>query len=132
MKRFFLFFILAFLVGILVTRQLKGFGVSKDENIEDRKERKVAAVLFYGNGCPHCGKVEEWLEGHPEIKEKINLQEKEVYDDNENARELMARAKGCGIAAEGGGIGVPFLYDQGQCLMGDQPIINYLSDNYSQ
>ena len=130
MKRFFLFFIFAFLVGILVARQLKKLDIPK--KVEDEKGEGVAVVLFYGNGCPHCGEVKEWLESHPKIKEKVNLQEKEVYGDNENARELMARAKECGIAAEGGGIGVPFLYDQGQCLIGDQSIINYLNDSYNQ
>jgi len=131
MKRFFLFFILAFLIGVLAVRRVKGPDVPKSENVENRKE-EAAVVLFYGNGCPHCGEVKEWLESHPKIKEKVNLQEKEVYGDNENARELMARAKECGIAAEGGGIGVPFLYDQGQCLIGDQSIINYLNDSYNQ
>ncbi len=130
MKRFFLFFLLAFLIGALAGQQIKRVNNSPKE-VEGDSER-AESVLFYGKNCPHCGKVEEWLDEHPEVKRKINLQEKEVYDNKENSGELITRAKECGIATENGSIGVPFLYDRGQCLMGDRPIINYLNDNYNR
>lgn len=88
-----------------------------------------SVILFYGETCPHCKKVEEWLVDHPQIEKNVNLVKKEVYYNQENGRELAAKAKECNID-ESQGIGVPFLYDNGKCLVGDQPIIDYLSSKY--
>ena len=91
--------------------------------------KESALVLYYGITCPHCEVVEEWLEGNPKTKEKSGLITKEVYENQKNSRELAEKAKKCQIE-ESSGIGVPFLYDNGQCIVGDQPIINYLKKNY--
>ncbi len=86
-------------------------------------------VLFVGATCPHCKKVEEWLDKNPQIKNKSGLTIKEVYYDQENASELEKKADECNFN-KSRGIGVPFLFDRGQCIIGDQPIIDYLSKNY--
>lgn len=100
---------------------------AKNPAVEGNSDSSV--ILFYGETCPHCKKVEEWLAKNPKIKEKSGLVEKEVYYNQENSKELMAKAKEC-QSDESQGIWVPFLYDGGKCIIGDQPIIDYLSSKY--
>ena len=84
-------------------------------------------VLFYGIGCPHCAKVEAFIKEN-KIKEKIAFEEKEVYFNKENAKQLVEVAKNCGFNEKE--IGVPFLWDgEGQrCIVGDEPIINFFKE----
>jgi glutaredoxin len=80
------------------------------------------SILYYGNTCPHCQKVEAYIK-ESQLPAGYQLEQKEVWDNQVNAEELLGRAKACGITQE---IGVPFLYAQdGECLGGDQPIIDY-------
>jgi glutaredoxin len=84
-------------------------------------------VLFYGIGCPHCAKVEEFINEN-KIKEKIAFEEKEVYFNKENAKQLIEVAKKCGFNENE--IGVPFLWDgeNQKCIIGDKPIINFFKE----
>jgi glutaredoxin len=84
-------------------------------------------VLFYGTGCPHCAKVEEFIREN-KIKEKIAFEEKEVYFNRDNAKKLIEVAKKCGIKENE--IGVPFLWDgeNQRCIVGDEPIINFFKE----
>jgi glutaredoxin len=77
-------------------------------------------TLFYGDGCPHCALVEAYLKENPS---KFNLKQKEVYYNEANQKELALRAKYCGLQENK--IGVPFLWTGSDCIIGDQPIINY-------
>lgn len=95
-------------------------------------------ILFYGEGCPHCAIVEKYIEENKikekfsfEEKEKISsggkekifFEEKEVYYNRKNAKELAKRAKICGIPENS--IGVPFLWNGSKCFIGDQSIIEF-------
>jgi len=84
-------------------------------------------ILFYGEGCPHCAKVEEFIKEN-KIKEKITFEEKEVYFNKENAKQLIEVAKKCGFNENE--IGVPFLWDgeNQKCIVGDEPIINFFKE----
>ncbi len=82
------------------------------------------AILFYGDGCPHCENVEEYMAGSG-VKERYSFQELEVYNNQTNAKLLAKIAKDCGLDSSQG-IGVPFFFDGSQCYIGDQPIIDYL------
>jgi len=84
-------------------------------------------ILFYGSGCPHCAKVEAFIKEN-KIKEKIAFEEKEVYFNKKNAKQLVEIAKNCGFNEKE--IGVPFLWDgEGQrCIVGDEPIINFFKE----
>lgn len=96
---------------------------------DNNSEGENRVILYYGATCPHCEVVEEWLEENPKIKEKSGLTAKEVYENQKNSRELAEKVRECQIE-ESAGIGVPFLYDNGQCIIGDQLIIDYLKENY--
>lgn len=79
-------------------------------------------VLYYGEGCPHCAKVEEFIKEN-KIEEKVQFARKEVWYNQINAAELGEKAKICGLKTDT--VGVPFLWDGSKCLIGDQDIINF-------
>jgi len=85
------------------------------------------AILFYGNGCPHCAKVEEYLQNN---NLEIEIEKKEIYQNKDNAEEFneICTQKAIDLMDRG----VPFLYtENGDCLIGDTPIINYLEQKKS-
>lgn len=87
---------------------------------------KQALIFFYGNTCPHCADVEEWMKEN-NIEEKVQLTKKEVYGNKANALELSKAAESCGM--DTASIGVPFLFTpEGKCLVGTPDIVNYLSE----
>lgn len=78
---------------------------------------------YWGETCPHCETVQEFLDSW-EGEEGINLDKKEVYNNQQNTLLLTKRAAECGLRENN--IGVPFLYTpEGECIIGDQPIIDY-------
>lgn len=81
-------------------------------------------TLFYGDTCPHCKDVEEFLQEKPAVEQKITIIRKEIYQNQDNARELVQTATVCGLNTSS--IGVPFLVDKGQCFMGKEEVINQL------
>jgi hypothetical protein len=81
-------------------------------------------ILYYGNDCPHCEGVEEWIVEN-KAEEKIEIIRKEVYENEENSNQLVAVAQSCKITD---GLGVPFLYGEGQCFIGEPEIVNYLEN----
>lgn len=93
-----------------------------EQKIEDLKNAEP--IFYYGNTCPHCEIVEEWFEAN-QVEEKITFSKKEVYDNRANAAELTKVAVACGLDANN--IGVPFLYAEGQCLIGSPDIISYFA-----
>jgi len=96
---------------------------------ENQQIQRNPIILFYGQGCPHCAKVEEYIKEN-KVKEKISFEEKEVYYNQNNAKELDEKAKSCGI--DQNEIGVPFLWDSGKCLIGDQDIINFFKEKMKE
>jgi glutaredoxin len=86
-------------------------------------------VLFYGDGCPHCAIVEDYIKNN-NIKERLSFEEKEVYYNQNNAKELEAKAKICGLATDS--IGVPFLWEGEKCYVGDQEIIRFFNQKINE
>ena len=79
-------------------------------------------ILFYGDGCPHCDIVEEYLDSH-KVSRQAPYTMKEVYYNQKNATELGEKAQACGLPINS--IGVPFLWDGGKCYIGDYDIIEF-------
>jgi glutaredoxin len=78
---------------------------------------------FWGEGCPHCAKVDEFLDSW-EHADKLELDKKEIYSNRVNSNLLQERGKSCGIPFNQ--IGVPFVFTpQGECITGDEPIIDF-------
>jgi glutaredoxin len=85
-------------------------------------------VLYYGSTCPHCKDVENWLKDN-DVQSKVSYQEKEVYEDKDNSKELVATAKVCG--KDENSIGVPFLWTGSDCLVGYDQIIEFFGQKIS-
>jgi len=107
-------------VVIIGSKNKKGTSLLPNNN----QNEKNVPIFFYGNTCPHCADVEKWIKEN-KIEEKIKITKKEVYDNQQNARELTQVAQKCGLQTDS--VGVPFLYAEGKCLVGTPDIINYLS-----
>jgi len=108
-------FIILGVAGVLVILALLGRFTNK--------EAKPEMILFYGDTCPHCKNVDDFISANS-VRDKLKFQELEVYNNQANARLLSVTAKKCNIDTSAG-IGVPFFFDGASCLQGDQPIIDY-------
>lgn len=86
---------------------------------------KSKIVYYYGQDCPHCQNVENFLKEN-KIEEKLLFEKKEVYYNQKNAQELTERAKKCGINSKE--IPVPFLWDGSRCIIGDEGVINFFKE----
>ena len=91
-------------------------------NQENQPVATSAIILFYGNGCPHCALVEQFV-AENDIQSKVPFTQKEVYYDRQNANEMALKAAACGMATDS--IGVPFLWTGSSCIIGDQPVIDF-------
>ncbi|HBB02189.1 MAG: cytochrome c biogenesis transmembrane protein [Candidatus Peregrinibacteria bacterium GW2011_GWF2_38_29] len=81
-----------------------------------------ASILYYGNGCSHCAKVEEFIKNNDL---NIEIDKKEIYQNMKNAEEFnkLCDSEGIGLMDRG----IPFFYtEDGQCIIGDESIILYL------
>ncbi len=81
-------------------------------------------VLFYGDGCPHCKDVEDFIKQN-KIEDKVKITRMEVWYNKANQATLAKVAQKCGITT--GSVGVPFLYDgNGKCYIGEVDVPNFL------
>jgi glutaredoxin len=88
-----------------------------DKNIQDDQSQ---IVYYYGDTCPHCKVVSEFLESN-HIADTVAFIKKEVWNDQKNAAEMERRAAACGIDPEQ--IGVPFVYGgDGKCYIGEPDV----------
>jgi len=100
---------------------------SKPASQENQQSSQI--ILFYGDGCPHCALVEEYVNQNG-VEAKAPFVKKEVYYNKQNASELAEKAAACGMPTDS--IGVPFLWDGTKCLVGDQPIIDFFKAKINQ
>lgn len=71
-------------------------------NKEEKEEGKVVFTLFYGNTCPHCQELEEFIDSlDSKTKDKFILKTYEVYDDFGNNALKNKTAKKYDISCEG-------------------------------
>jgi glutaredoxin len=119
---------LVFAIFFAIVLYLVLTGKSQGGKVEVSQSSKDELVLYYGNGCPHCALVEDFIQKN-NVLSKINLKEKEVYYNQKNAEELAEKAKICGMDTNA--IGVPFLWDGKKCIVGDSPVIDFLKSKLS-
>ena len=81
-------------------------------------------ILFYGQGCPHCTNVDNYLASN-NIAQKVDFQELETFYNITNNNLMNSKAVICGLTS--GSIGVPLLWDGNKCYVGDTDIINFFS-----
>lgn len=79
-------------------------------------------MLFVGDTCPHCGRLEEYLEKN-NLYQKLEIVSYEIYNNKENL-ELYLRTSDA-LGYENGA--VPLLVDGEKFIDGADPIIDYLT-----
>ena len=85
--------------------------------------------LFYGNGCAHCAEVSKYFQENG-ILEKHNIGKKNISGNAEYSSEFTKICQDSGFPLDERGI--PMLYFEGQCLMGDKPIIDFFENGEFQ
>jgi glutaredoxin len=101
------------------------FGSQNKKNTQVKLPSKNEIVYYYGATCPHCKDVEEWIKKN-KVDEKIKIQKKEEWNNHDNASEMIKVAESCGLDTTS--IGVPFLWDDGQCYIGTPDVTRVLSE----
>lgn len=90
-------------------------------------------ILFYGNGCPHCAKVEQYIKDN-QLTQKFDLVKKEVFFNKTNLTELDGYLEKHKLTYDK--IGVPFLiinsWTDCNYINGDTNIIEYFSGKLAQ
>lgn len=91
-------------------------------------DSEAQLIFFWGNGCPHCEKVKEFIK-EKNLESKVKILSKEVYYDQTNQKQLVETVKKCPEIDTSQGIGVPLAFDtqNNKCLYGDSAIIEWLS-----
>lgn len=87
-------------------------------------------VFFYGETCPHCIKVEQFM-AENKIEEKMVITKKEALKDRNNSALLLSVNKKCGLDTRY--LSVPVLWDgaNSKCYSGDTDIINFFKDKFN-
>lgn len=89
----------------------------------------LGIILFEGNGCAHCAKVETFIKNN-NVEQKIAFTRLEVFDNSANASILADRAQACGLPPAR--LGVPFLWDGKKCVIGDVDIIQFFQQRLAK
>jgi hypothetical protein len=93
--------------------------------IEVPKQETATYEYFWGNGCPHCTIVAEFLDKW-EKKDTIKLIKYEVWYEKANVAIMQDRYNKCTEKPKEK-MAVPFMVTpEGKCLIGDGPIIELL------
>lgn len=125
MKKFSLYLALG---GATVGLVFLGFFLlnnKKNSSSSQGLDRLDQMIIFYGEGCPHCLIVDEYLEKN-KVSDKLKFEHLEVYKNRDNAALLAESAKRCGIKSDQ--VGVPLLWNEGKCLVGDKDIVDFLKE----
>lgn len=107
-KLFSLFFLAAFLIPFTVLAA------------------EPSVYFFYGEGCPHCARVEPFIEEISGKYPEIHIEKNEVYKNMENALQMTRMFDKYGVAQEDRGVPVVFL--NGTYFLGDRPILDNLEN----
>lgn len=110
------------------------FGIYKLVSVNPSKSSSVPdnqadMILFWGDGCPHCATLDKYINDN-KLNDKFKINRKEVWYNKTNQALLESTVKSCQPAIDtSGGMGVPFAYinSSKSCLVGDQPIIDWLN-----
>lgn len=86
-------------------------------------------IFFYSYTCPHCKTVEDFMD-ETQVRQIINISEKEVSTNLANQQLFIKLAKECGVSQDS--LGVPLLYHDGECLFGDVDIIEFLESEMNR
>lgn len=101
--------------------------LSSNPSVSGVTDSEADLVLYWGEGCPHCEKVKDFIKQN-NLDEKVKIVQKEVYYNKQNQLSLENTVKMCPEIDSSQGVGVPlgFVTADQKCLYGDTPIIEWL------
>lgn len=109
-------------IAIIIIGALIFWAVSKPKKAEAPTS---GIVFYYGQDCSHCKNVEKFIEDN-KIVDKVKFSQKEVQYNLNNSREFLARVKECGINQNEAG--VPFVYSEGKCFVGEPEVTDFFKN----
>lgn len=116
------------LVAIIATLAILAGGIflfSKNTPSPAPLPAPTTHEYFFSPTCPHCTNVNVFIESWDK-KDTFQMQKYDV-SGTENSDLFLGRGKACGIRPSE--LGVPLLVTtEGKCLLGDEPIIEYLKN----
>lgn len=88
-------------------------------------ESQSTLILYSSPDCPHCLDLEQYIKEN-NIDEKLMIEKRQVGQNfPKHNQELGQRAQECGLPVDK--VGIPFMYADGQCYLGNNQIILYLN-----
>jgi len=94
--------------------------------LNNKTPESEGTILFYGEGCSHCKIVEDFISQN-KVEDKVKFTRLEVFNNKDNSDLLTKKAISCNIDISQG-VGVPFLWDGKNCLVGDVDIVKFFED----
>jgi cytochrome c biogenesis protein CcdA len=86
------------------------------------QDSQVCAYFFYGDGCPHCARVEPSIVQMEQKYPSLELHKFEIYNNKSNAQLLNSFFEGYNISQKERG--VPIIFISNFYMAGDKPIID--------
>lgn len=124
MKRFLVVVANIFLISFITFSTTIPISAQDAHVTTDSKTSQPEKVLiyFHGEGCPHCAKVDAWMESE-NIRERYpELDNREIYNNRDNAVYFNEIMDSLNIPLNNRG--VPTLVVGEQVIVGDAPIID--------
>lgn len=117
--------LLLFVLGGLIFWGLKSVPKIEAPVAEKMKEGENSGIIYYfAKGCSHCENVQKFLnEDENKMVQKIIYAKKEISADKENSKEFYEKISQCGLDETKAG--VPLIFANGQCFVGDREVINF-------
>ncbi len=114
--------LLLIIIGIVIL--FGGLILAKNYSRSHRTDNRE--IFFYGDGCPHCLNVEQFVTDN-KVEEKFKFEKLEVYNHQNNVVLMQKYTTKCGLSGDRA-MGVPLFWDgpTAQCYSGDAEIINFL------
>ncbi len=98
--------------------------------LAQENDANTCIYFFYGNGCPHCGQIEPYLEELETKYTNINIQKFEIYSNRENANLLNKYFDEYNVQMDLRGI--PAIFIANKYLIGNLQIQNNLENELIQ
>lgn len=108
-----------------IAEQEKNSDKNNPGNSGDEALKDASIIYFYGSGCSHCKNVSAFLEKN-DIESKVDFVKKEIQYNRKNGEEFRNAALKCGLNPSD--IGVPFVFSEGKCYMGEPEVMQFFSD----
>ncbi len=91
--------------------------------VQAQNKDKGKILFFWGQGCPHCARVESFIQKN-KLDQIFDIESKEIYFNKQNRQEFLQVCEQYRLPPEKEG--VPMALIDGQCIVGDEPIIKAL------